>query len=190
MATNSPSASRLTRYLNELSGNPIVPSVAAFLAGLDAIEAQSPVIDQAIVTELRDQRSNLKLIASENYCSLATQLAMGNLLTDKYAEGFSGHRFYAGCDNVDTIESEATISRASCSGRPRQRQPHSAPTPHGGVHVVNPRRQDEAPFLAATGDATPRTHARKRNSCGPRLQISATWRSTTTSGGTLLTATA
>jgi glycine hydroxymethyltransferase len=49
----------------------------------------------------------LKLIASENYCSLATQAAMGNLLTDKYAEGYPEHRFYAGCDNVDQLELEA-----------------------------------------------------------------------------------
>ena len=46
----------------------------------------------------------LKLIASENFSSLAVQLSMGNLLTDKYAEGFPHHRFYAGCDNVDEIE--------------------------------------------------------------------------------------
>jgi glycine hydroxymethyltransferase len=47
------------------------------------------------------------MIASENYSSLATQLTMGNLLTDKYAEGFPHHRFYAGCDNVDEIEAKA-----------------------------------------------------------------------------------
>jgi glycine hydroxymethyltransferase len=64
------------------------------------------------VKELRDQRSNLKLIASENYSSLATQIAHGTLLTDKYAEGFPFHRFYAGCDNVDAVESEA--SRLAC----------------------------------------------------------------------------
>ena len=60
-----------------------------------------------IVKELEDQRSNLKLIASENFTSLNTQAAMGNLLTDKYAEGFAGSRYYAGCDNIDDIESEA-----------------------------------------------------------------------------------
>lgn len=94
-----------TRYLGQLAGKPIVPEVAAFLAGLDAIEKKSPDIARAIANELADQRTHLKLIASENYCSLATQLAQGNLLTDKYAEGFAGHRFYAGCDNIDTIES-------------------------------------------------------------------------------------
>jgi len=55
------------------------------------------------VRELEDQRRNLKMIASENYCSLAVQLAQGNLFTDKYAEGIPNRRFYAGCDNVDDV---------------------------------------------------------------------------------------
>jgi glycine hydroxymethyltransferase len=65
-----------------------------------------PDVAQTIVRELEDQRSNLKLIASENYSSIVSQSAMGNWLTDKYAEGFPMHRFYAGCDNVDLIEAE------------------------------------------------------------------------------------
>src|ERR1700734_2680847 len=69
----------------------------AYLAALDHIGKSSPLVAQAIIQELCDQRSHLKLIASENYSSLAVQLAMGNLLTDKYAEGAPFHRFYAGC---------------------------------------------------------------------------------------------
>ena len=82
--------------------------VIAYLAALDYIKEKSPNIQKAILQELRDQRTHLKLIASENYSSLAVQLAMGNLLTDKYAEGVAHHRFYAGCANVDAIEEEAT----------------------------------------------------------------------------------
>ena len=78
----------------------------AYLAALDHIGIDSPEISKAIINELEKQRSNLKLIASENYSSLAVQLAMGNLLTDKYAEGYAYHRFYAGCQNIDIIESE------------------------------------------------------------------------------------
>ncbi|MFA6118415.1 MAG: glycine hydroxymethyltransferase [Parachlamydiales bacterium] len=76
----------------------------AFLAAIDSIAEESKEIAQDIIKELVDQRSNLKLIASENFSSLNVQLAMGNLLTDKYSEGFVKHRFYAGCDNVDDIE--------------------------------------------------------------------------------------
>ena len=82
-------------------------SVIAYLAALDHIESVYPEVAKSIIQELNDQRSFLKLIASENYSSLSVQLAMGNLLTDKYAEGYSHHRFYAGCDNVDAIEDEA-----------------------------------------------------------------------------------
>jgi glycine hydroxymethyltransferase len=79
----------------------------AVLAGLDQIAQSSPSIALSIMRELTDQRQNLKMIASENYSSLTVQLAMGNWLTDKYAEGYVHHRFYAGCDHVDAIEDEA-----------------------------------------------------------------------------------
>ena len=83
------------------------PCFIAYLASLVSLEEEAPEVADSIVRELKDQRSNLKLIASENYSSLASQLSMGNLLTDKYSEGYPMHRFYAGCDNVDDIESLA-----------------------------------------------------------------------------------
>ncbi|MGH2651912.1 MAG: glycine hydroxymethyltransferase, partial [Actinomycetota bacterium] len=67
----------------------------AYRAAIDVIEAVEPTIADAIRGELANQRSQLKLIASENYASPATLLAMGNWLSDKYAEGTVGHRFYA-----------------------------------------------------------------------------------------------
>ena len=77
------------------------------MAALDAIAEESPEIAQAIWDELKAQRSNLKLIASENFCSLPVMLSMGNWLTDKYAEGVVEKRFYAGCEVVDRIEGRA-----------------------------------------------------------------------------------
>jgi glycine hydroxymethyltransferase len=68
----------------------------------------NPEISRSIVRELENQRKRIKLIASENYCSMAVQLAMGNLLTDKYAEGIANHRFYAGTENIDAVESLAS----------------------------------------------------------------------------------
>lgn len=79
----------------------------AYLAALDYIGSKNRFVADKIVQELKDQRSYLKLIASENYSSLAVQLSMGNLLTDKYCEGYPHHRFYAGCENVDQIEDKA-----------------------------------------------------------------------------------
>lgn len=76
----------------------------AFAAQLEVLKKSDPLIAEAIINELRAQRSHLKMIASENFCSLPVQLAMGNWLTDKYAEGIPYRRFYAGCENIDFIE--------------------------------------------------------------------------------------
>ncbi len=99
--------SYLQRYLKKHSISLENSAPIAYLAAIDHIKQKSPQIADSIVKELRAQRSHLKLVASENYSSLATQLAMGNLLTDKYAEGYTGHRFYAGCEQVDVCEGEA-----------------------------------------------------------------------------------
>ena len=101
--------SYIDKYLVKVSSQDRDSAAIAFLASIDHLQKTNPLVAQTILQELKDQRSHLKLIASENFSSLATQLAMGNLLTDKYAEGFPRHRFYAGCDNVDTVEGEAQI---------------------------------------------------------------------------------
>src|SRR5262245_13187103 len=76
----------------------------AFAAAIDCIARVLPDVATSVLDELRDQRQKLKLIASENFASPSVLLAMGNWLSDKYSEGSPGHRFYAGCDNVDAIE--------------------------------------------------------------------------------------
>ena len=116
----------LTRYLENLNGRPLHAAAAAFYASMDHVGAQSPNVMRAIISEFRDQSRNLKLIASENFSSLATQLAHGNLFTDKYSEGFPGHRFYAGCDNVDGLENEAAaLARDLFGAQHAYVQPHS-----------------------------------------------------------------
>jgi glycine hydroxymethyltransferase len=98
----------------------------AFAAALDTVARVEPDVARAILQELADQRTHLKLIASENFASPAVMLAMGNWLTDKYAEGTPGHRLYAGCDNVDTIESRADeLARALFGAEHAYAQPHS-----------------------------------------------------------------
>ena len=104
-------ASLLKNYLTGVDLESLSPAALAYVANLATVAEVCPKTAGAIVQELADQRSHLKLIASENYSSLAVQSAMANLLTDKYAEGFAHHRFYAGCDNVDTIE-DLACSRA------------------------------------------------------------------------------
>ncbi len=99
--------SMLDHYLSQTPKEGRSSAAISYLAALDHLSKDNKSVVQDIIQELRDQRSYLKLIASENYSSLATQLAMGNLLTDKYSEGIVGKRFYAGCDNVDSVESQA-----------------------------------------------------------------------------------
>ena len=94
-------------YLAAVTPEKIDPSMLAYICNLTEVAKVTPEIASSIVLELENQRKRVKLIASENYCSMAVQLAMGNLLTDKYAEGVPFHRFYAGNENVDAIESLA-----------------------------------------------------------------------------------
>src|SRR5918995_6252697 len=100
----------------------------AYRAALQVIESVEPRIAAATRKELADQRDSLKLIASENYASPAVLLTMGSWLSDKYAEGTIGHRFYAGCQNVDTVESIAAEHARELFG-----SPHAYVQPHSGI---------------------------------------------------------
>src|SRR4051812_49628915 len=99
---------------------------AAYTSALQIIEAVEPSVAGAIRSELADQRGSLKLIASENYASPAVLLTMGTWLSDKYAEGTIGHRFYAGCQNIDTVEAiAAEHARELFGAEYAYAQPHS-----------------------------------------------------------------
>ena len=98
----------------------------AYRTLLDMIGQVEPRIADATRQELADQRASLKLIASENYASLPVLATMGTWLSDKYAEGTVGHRFYAGCQNVDTVESiAAEHARELFGAEYAYAQPHS-----------------------------------------------------------------
>lgn len=122
MSSSSPLATYLSQHASPNTG------FVAYLAALEQVASVSPEVARSIVAELADQRGYLKMIASENYCSLATQLAMGNLFTDKYAEGIPDHRFYAGCDNVDAVESRAASLACELFGAD-----HAYVQPHSGA---------------------------------------------------------
>lgn len=78
---------------------------------LDTLATVDPEISQAIDNELNRQRNKLELIASENIVSKAVMEAQGSVLTNKYAEGYPGKRYYGGCECVDVVE-ELAIARA------------------------------------------------------------------------------
>ena len=71
---------------------------------LDEVRREDPEVASEIESEIARQNSHIELIASENWVSHAVMAAMGSPLTNKYAEGYPGHRFYGGCECVDVIE--------------------------------------------------------------------------------------
>lgn len=71
---------------------------------LDEVKNYDPEVSEAIELELNRQRTHIELIASENLVSPAVMAAMGSVLTNKYAEGYPGHRYYGGCEYVDIVE--------------------------------------------------------------------------------------
>jgi glycine hydroxymethyltransferase len=124
----------------------------AYSAALETIGAAEPDVAAVIADELAAQRRQLKLIASENYASPAVLLAMGNWFSDKYAEGTVGHRFYAGCEQVDRVESLASGHARALFGAD-----HAYVQPHSGIDAnlvafwAILARRVEAPFLASAG---------------------------------------
>ena len=78
---------------------------------MNTLKNDDPEVWRAIQEEAERQQNTIDLIASENICSPAVQEAQGSLMTNKYAEGYAGKRWYAGCGNVDTVERLA-IERA------------------------------------------------------------------------------
>jgi glycine hydroxymethyltransferase len=104
------------------------PESTAVRSALSVIGAVEPDVAAAISAELAAQRGSLKLIASENYASMAVLLAMGNWLSDKYAEGTVGHRFYAGCAQVDRVEELAAMHARELFGAQ-----HAYVQPHSGI---------------------------------------------------------
>ena len=109
------------------TGN-VEAKMTSFVANLNLVHQSYPEIAKGILQELIDQRSYLKLIASENFSSLPVQAAMANLLTDKYAEGYVKNRFYAGCDNVDDVEGLAVREACELFG-----VDHAYVQPHSGA---------------------------------------------------------
>ena len=71
---------------------------------IDDIRKEDPEVAQAICDEFSRQSDHIELIASENWVSPAVMSAMGSVLTNKYAEGYPGHRYYGGCECVDVVE--------------------------------------------------------------------------------------
>ena len=114
-------------------------------------------LQKALSAEGKRQRENIELIASENYCSKEVRELSGSILTNKYAEGYPGKRYYGGCENVDVIENLARDRACELFGAEHANvQPHSGSQANMGVYfsVLNPGDKVLGMDLAAGGHLT------------------------------------
>ena len=126
-----------------------------------SIDGFDPRLAEAIAAERRRQEEHLELIASENYASPRVLEAQGSVLTNKYAEGYPGKRYYGGCEYVDVVE-ELAIERAKqlFGAAYANVQPHSGSQANAAVYFA----------LLAPGRHAPRHEPRPRRSPDPRRE--------------------
>jgi glycine hydroxymethyltransferase len=101
------------------------------------VRAVDPAVADALVDEVDRQQDTLAMIASENHASRAVLEAQGSTLTNKYAEGYPGSRYYAGCENADTVEQLAIDRAKELWGAEHVNvQPHSGTQANMGVYLA------------------------------------------------------
>ena len=101
----------------------------------ELLQKQDPAIAQVLLTELKRQQTNLQLIASENFTSRAVLATLGSTLSNKYAEGYPGKRYYGGCEEVDVAENIAIERAKSLFGAEHANvQPHSGASANVAVY--------------------------------------------------------
>jgi len=135
------------------------------------LKQTDPEIYAAIQKELGRQNDNLELIASENFASLAVLEAQGSVLTNKYAEGYPGKRWYGGCEYVDIVESLAIERAKKIFGAEHANvQPHSGSQANMAVYfaAINPGDTVLAMDLSAGGHLT---HGHPNNFSGKLFKM-------------------
>ena len=112
-------------------------STSVQLSFIDYVRDFDPEVAAGLTQELGRQRDKIELIASENFTSLAVMQAQGSWLTNKYAEGLPGKRYYGGCEYVDEIETLAISRAKSLFGADHANvQPHSGAQANMAVYFA------------------------------------------------------
>jgi len=131
LATNFEEGSRHDRRVKKIS------AIAASIAEPVTVRESDPEIFACLQREERRQKENIELIASENYASRAVRECMGSLMTNKYAEGYPGKRWYHGCDHVDAAETLAIDRAKEIFGAEHANvQPHSGSGANQAVYFA------------------------------------------------------
>ena len=137
----------------------------------EALSSQDPDIAAVLLSELHRQRTNLQLIASENFTSPAVLTALGSTLSNKYAEGYPGKRYYGGCEEVDKVEIIGIERAKSLFGAEHANlQPHSGASANVAVYqaFVKPGETVLAMSLPHGGHLT---HGSKVNFSGKWFNV-------------------
>ena len=104
---------------------------------MEQLRKNDPAVLEAMNLELKRQQNNIELIASENIVSEAVIEAMGSVLTNKYAEGYPGKRYYGGCEHVDIVEDIARDRAKELFGAEHVNvQPHSGAQANMAVYLA------------------------------------------------------
>ncbi len=104
---------------------------------MPSLQSQDPAVFAAIAAEEVRQQDGLEMIASENYTSIAVMEAVGSVLTNKYAEGYPGRRYYGGCEHVDVVENLARDRAKQLFGAEHVNvQPHSGSQANQAVYMT------------------------------------------------------
>ncbi|MCR3718793.1 MULTISPECIES: serine hydroxymethyltransferase [Prauserella salsuginis group] len=144
--------------------------MSSFEADLSTVD---PEVAAAVSDELRRQQSTLEMIASENFAPVSVLEAQGSVLTNKYAEGYPGKRYYGGCEHVDVIEDLAIERAKSLFGAEHANvQPHSGAQANAAamVSLLNPGDTILGLDLAHGGHLT---HGMKLNFSGKLYNVAA-----------------
>ena len=118
-------------------------------------EVDSDIAD-AVERELGRQRDTLELIASENFAPLAVLQAQGSVLTNKYAEGYPGRRYYGGCEYVDVVESLAIERAKRLFGAE-----HANVQPRAGAQASAAPKKSSSPGSGRSTAASPRSRGQR-----------------------------
>src|SRR5690606_9701819 len=126
-------------------------------SALEKLRAVDPETAAAVEAERRRQNTHIELIASENFVSEAVLAAQGSVLTNKYAEGYPGRRYYGGCEHVDVVESLAVQRAKELFGAEHVNvQPHPGSQANQAVYfaALNPGDKVMAMKLPHRGHLT------------------------------------
>jgi glycine hydroxymethyltransferase len=141
---------------------------------LEALRAADPEIAAAMDGELARQRTTLQLIASENLTSPAVLAAQGSVLTNKYAEGYPGRRYYGGCEHVDVAERLAIDRAVQLFGADHANvQPHSGAQANMAAYVALGVEHGDTVMAMSLAHGGHLTHGSKVNFSGKWFDIAA-----------------